>query len=529
MQWFYRRDVDGFFGLFIDNLVQLILIVGFSLGLLGMNQEPGFLFSTVLPGVALSVIVGNLFYAWQAVRLGRRENREDVTALPYGINTVSLFAFVFFVMLPVYLQTKDFHAAWRMGLVACFLSGLVELAGALVAPWIKRLLPRAALLSTLAGIALTFIALDFANRIFALPLVALLPLLIIFHQYFGKTKLPLEVPAGLLSIVIGTVLYWSLGYGDYAALAGAWNSFQWQLHLPHWCGGDLLAALTEGSKYLAIIVPMGLFNLIGSLQNLESAEAAGDRYNVRSSLVANGLGSIVAALLGSPYATTIYIGHPGWKALGARAGYSVLNGVVMTLLVMCGLTSLLAAAVPVTAGAPIVLWIGLVITVQAFEAVPVRHFPAVVVGLIPAIGALAWMIMSSTLLVAGTSFHSVSAQAWTGFAYAQQGTGFISLERGFIVTSMLWATLTVLIIERHHVGAIITCLTLAACSWIGIIHTWTIDANGALAHHFMQTNLWQPQWQYAAGYCAGSAFFALLWWWYRAGRRDAGAPRGGGG
>ena len=82
-----------------------------------MSSEPSFLFGTVLPGVAISVALGNLFYAWQAVRLGRREQREDVTALPYGINTVSLFAFVFFIMLPVYLQTHDFRAAWRVGLI----------------------------------------------------------------------------------------------------------------------------------------------------------------------------------------------------------------------------------------------------------------------------------------------------------------------------------------------------------------------------------------------------------------------------
>ena len=330
---------------------------GFRWGYWGW--DPTFLFGTVLPGVAVSVILGNLFYAWQAVRLGRKEKREDVTALPYGINTVSLFAFVFFIMLPVYLQTKDFRAAWRVGLAACFLSGVVELAGALVAPWIKRMIPRAALLSTLAGIALTFISLDFANRIFALPLVAMLPMLIIFMQYFGKVKLPLAFPAGLLSVLVGATLYWALGYGDTASAAVAFGSFHWHLYLPRWCGGELAAALADGGKYLAVIVPMGLFNLIGSLQNLESAEAAGDRYNVRSALVVNGIGSIVAALLGSPYATTIYIGHPGWKTLGARAGYSVLNGTVISLLVMLGLTPLIAAVMPVTAGAPIVLWIGI--------------------------------------------------------------------------------------------------------------------------------------------------------------------------
>ena len=107
------------------------------------------------------------------------------------------------------------------------------------------------------------------------------------------------------------------------------------------------------------------------------------------------------------------------------------------------------------------------ITVQAFEAVPTKHFPAVAMGLIPAIGALAWMVMSSTLALAGTSFNAIAAPAWAGFAYAHQGTGFISLERGFIVTSMLWATLTVLIIEQRFRGAVITCLVLAACSWVG--------------------------------------------------------------
>lgn len=510
MKWFYRHDLDGFFGLFIDNLVQIILIVGFSLGLLGMGDEPGFLFGTVLPGVAISVAVGNLFYAWQAVRLGRREGRENVTALPYGINTVSLFAFVFFIMLPVYLQTHDFRAAWRAGLVACLLSGVVELAGALVAPWAKRLLPRAALLSTLAGIALTFISLDFANRIFALPLVAVLPMLIIFMQYFGKVRLPLSFPAGLLAVLVGTALYWALGYGDSGALARAARTVEWHAFLPRWCGGDLLAGLREGGRYMAVIVPMGLFNLIGSLQNLESAEAAGDRYGVRSALVVNGLGSVLAALLGSPYATTIYIGHPGWKALGARAGYSALNGLVISLLVVLGLTPLIAAAIPITAGAPIVLWIGVMITVQAFEAVPVKHFPAVAMGLIPAIGALAWMVTSSTLGLAGTSFDKIPAGAWAGFAYAHQGTGFMALERGFIVSSMLWATLTVLIVERRFLGATVTCLILAACAWVGIIHTWTLGPGGALFHRFMESSGWQPQWQYAAAYLSGAVFFALL-------------------
>jgi len=505
MKWFTRRDVDGFFGLFIDNLVQIILIMGFSLFVLGMKSEPGFLVGTVLPGVALSVVVGNLFYAWQAVRLARKEGRDDVTALPYGINTVSLFAYVFLVMLPVYVETGDFRAAWRVGLVACFCSGVIEFSGAFVARAVRRFLPRAALLSTLAGIAISFIAMDFANRIFAYPLVALLPLVIIFMQYFGKVRFALGLPGGLLSVVVGTVLYWALGYGDAAALKEAFRGFTLSLHLPTFCGKELFSAFDLGLKYFGVILPMGLFNLIGSLQNLESAEAGGDAFDEKSSLMVNGIGSMLAALLGSPYPTTIYIGHPGWKSLGARAGYSVLNGVVIQALILLGITSLITALIPIEAGAPIVLWIGIIIFVQAFDAVEKAHFPAVIMGLVPSIGALAWLILSSAFTVAGTDYAHI--KDWTAFAYAHRAVGFIALERGFIISSMLWSTLTVFIIERRFVPASLTSLALALCAWVGIIHTYRIDEHGQLFHRFLNTHVFQEQWQFALAYVVLAVFF----------------------
>jgi len=505
MKWFTRRDVDGFFGLFIDNLVQLILIMGFSLYVLGMKGEPGFLVGTVLPGVAVSVIFGNLFYGWQAIRLARKEGRDDVTALPYGINTVSLFAFVFLVMLPVYVDTGDFRAAWRVGLAACFFSGLIEFSGAFVARYIRRLIPRAALLSTLAGIAIAFIALDFANRIFAFPLVALLPLVLIFMQYFGKVRFAFGIPGGLLSVTVGTLLYWLLGYGDSAALAGACKAFSPSFNLPRFCGTEMFSALGMGMKYIGIIVPMGLFNLIGSLQNLESAEAGGDAFDEKSSLMVNGLGSMLAALLGSPYPTTIYIGHPGWKALGAGAGYSVLNGVAIQGLVLFGFTSLVNALIPIEAGAPIVLWIGMVIFVQAFDVVEKPHYPAVVMGLIPSIGALAWLILSSAFAVAGTNYTLIAD--WSAFAYAHRAAGFIALERGFILSSMLWSTLTVLIIERRFLQASLMSLVLSLCAWIGIIHTSWIDGHGQLYHRFLNARLCQEQWPFALAYALMAALF----------------------
>ena len=72
---------------------------------------------------------------------------------------------------------------------------------------------------------------------------------------------------------------------------------------------------------------MGLFNVLGSLQNIESAEAAGDSYPTMPCAGGERHRLGRAAAFGSCFPTTIYIGHPGWKELGARSGYSVLNGV----------------------------------------------------------------------------------------------------------------------------------------------------------------------------------------------------------
>ena len=85
-------------------------------------------------------------------------------------------------------------------------------------------------------------------------------------------------------------------------------------------------------------------------QRRATAEAAGDAFATRSSLAVNGISTLAAALFGSCFPTTIYIGHPGWKAMGARAGYSILNGAFMTVVCLTGALAWVVWAVPVDAG-----------------------------------------------------------------------------------------------------------------------------------------------------------------------------------
>ncbi|MEH2373483.1 NCS2 family permease [Nostoc sp.] len=482
-RWFVRRDIDGLFGLALDNFIQILLIVSLCQGVLGFPAA--LVYERILPGVAISLIVGNFYYARLAKEQGLREQRDDITALPYGINTVSLFAYIFLVMLPVKLAAISGGAsgeqaaelAWQAGLVACFGSGLIELAGAIVGERLRSLTPRAALLSTLGGIAITFIAIGFLFRTFANPVVGLVPLGVILLTYFGRVRF--GIPGGLLAVLLGIALAWGTGLvsWDHAKFAASLQPIR--LYLPSlwllklWSGRSVLA------EYFSIILPMGLFNLVGSLQNLESAEAAGDTYPTAPCLAVNGIGTLVAAICGSCFPTTIYIGHPGWKALGARVGYSILNGIIMGLLCLTGTVAILAYFVPIEAGMAIVLWIGIVIVAQSFTATPSHHAPAVVVGLLPGIAGWGAIIAKNALRAAGlgTPERPFTPTLIEQFKLSDTYIdGAFALEQGFIFSAMILAGITVYIIERKFRQAAYWSTIAAVISWIGLMHSyrWTV-------------------------------------------------------
>ena len=510
MRWFVRGDVDGFFGLAIDNLVQLLLIDALCRFVLGFPAE--LIYGRILPGVAVSLLIGNLFYAWQAMQLGRKLGRADVCALPYGINTVSLFAYVFLVMLPAKLAAEAAGAAdpatvaWQAGLAACVGSGIIELAGAFFAEALRKATPRAALLGTLAGIALTFISIGFLFRSYARPLVGLATLAIVLLIYFGKRRFRGGLPGGLVAVLLGTLFAWMQGYAPVGARPEVGLSF----HPPIPIFGDLFAALSGNwLAYVSVILPMGLFNLIGSLQNIESAEAAGDSFPTRPSLAANGIGTLAAALFGSCFPTTIYIGHPGWKGMGARAGYSVLNAAFFTVVCFTGSLAWIAWAVPIDAGMAIVLWIGIVITAQAFQATPLAHAPAVVVGLLPGVAAWGALLLKNGLRAAGMGTPG-------GEAFGPQlidrlllsdtwAHGVFALEQGFILTSMILAAATAEIIEQNFERAAAWCFAGAALAGAGLIHSYRFTpADTAVSL--------TPALQPAIGYLAMGAVFLLARW-----------------
>ncbi|PIP02886.1 MAG: permease, partial [Zetaproteobacteria bacterium CG23_combo_of_CG06-09_8_20_14_all_54_7] len=225
-------------------------------------------------------------------------------------------------------------------------------------------------------------------------------------------------------------------------------------------------------------------------------------YPVKPSLAANGIGTVVAACFGSCFPTTIYIGHPAWKSMGAGAGYSVANGIVITLLCCFGLVGLAAALIPIEAGAAILLWIGVVIAAQAFRDTPSHHAPAVVIGLIPAIAAWGLLMLESGLRAAGASIGAVGLDT---LAMQLPITGMIALGQGFIFTSMLLAAMTACLLDGRFRIAANWAFAAALFSSIGIIHGFEVMEADVVNAYGPATT-----WPFVIGYLTVGACFWLL-------------------
>jgi AGZA family xanthine/uracil permease-like MFS transporter len=462
-------DWNGFFGLFTNVLLNVIVLSGLSLGV--VKLPPEIVFSRILPALGIALPIGNLFYAWMAWRLAKREGRNDVTALPYGPSVPHMFIVVFLIMLPVYLKTNDPILAWRLGLAWAFIIGCVVLLGAFIGPTVRRYTPRAAMLGTLAGISIAFISMRPAFQMWEVAWLGLLSFGIVLISWTANVRLPFGLPGGLVAVVLGTVVAWVttlLGWSDVmhpAQVGAALGTFG--LHLPH-PSGDVISGLRDIGPLLVTAIPLGIYNFTEGMNNVESASAAGDNYDLRQVLIADGSGAIIGSLLGSPFPPAVYIGHPGWKSVGGRIGYSLATGVVIACVCFLGLTALLLAVVPLVAILPILLYIGLVIGSQAFQTTPARHAPAVVLALLPNIAAWAQSQIDGALGAAGTSAAKVGMDKLMDNGVVYHGMAL--LGGGAVLAGLILGAILVFIIDRRFDRAAVYAVAGAVLSFFWFIH-----------------------------------------------------------
>jgi AGZA family xanthine/uracil permease-like MFS transporter len=464
-------DWNAFFGFGTNILVNMLVLTGLLRFVLKMPDE--LVFGRILPATGLMLCLSTVYYAWLAYRLAKETGRTDVCALPSGISVPHMFIVVFVIMLPILITTKDPVQAWEAGLTWVFVQSFVLMGGGFIAPYIRKITPRAALLGSLAGISITFISMRPGAQMVMTPVIGLVCFAVIMVDWFGGVRYFKGVPGGLVAIIVGAVIAWGstlfgFNYGGLTieGLKGALSSFGFSYPMP--AVGHVFGGFQFIGVILVTAIPFGIYDLVEAMDNVESAAAAGDSFPTTRVLTADGVVSLIGCLMGNPFINAVYIGHPGWKAMGGRIGYSAATGVLVIVLAWFGVIALMMALIPVVAILPILLYIGMLIGSQAFQETPMRHAPAIVLALVPQIAAWGKTQIDGALNAAGTSASAVGFDKLdqTGVLYQ----GLEILGGGATLAGIVLAAITVFIIERDFTKAAAFAAAGAVFTFFGLIH-----------------------------------------------------------
>ncbi|WZO96469.1 permease [Isosphaeraceae bacterium EP7] len=475
--WGVRGDINAFFGLMLDNIGDMILMAALLVKVFGLPVD--FVLTRMIPGTAIGVMVGDLIYSAMAFRLARKMGRSDVTAMPLGLDTPSTFGMVFLILGPAYKAAQgrglgDSDAAthaWFVGISMIMASGIFKLICSVLGPQLRRVVPRAGLLGSLTAISLVIISflplLDIASQ----PIAGFAALGVVLVTLTARWELPGQIPGALAAVLVGCLIYyglWAFGFGPGLGAEGGTPSATLRASLP-FPAGDWWAWFRlnwgEASGYLPVALPLALATVIGGIDCTESASAAGDDYSTGPILAADAIATLAGGLFGGVIQSTAYIGHPAYKAMGARAGYTLAVALFVGAAGIFGFFDWIFYVLPRPVVFPILIFVGLEITSQSFHATPSRYYPAVTLACVPALAYLASLALGQVLPETGKPFEQLGAQT-------QQWVQTVTmLAGGFIVTSLIWSTTLSHLIDGKIRPAVCTLLVAAACSLFGVIHS----------------------------------------------------------
>lgn len=508
--WFEMGDINGFFGMISDNMAVLCFMAGILI--FGFKFPADVVYQKMIPGTALGVLFGDLVYTWLAFRLAKR-TKKQVTAMPLGLDAPSTIGITLAVLGPVFIAFKKggyspadaANMTWYVGMATMILIGALKLITSFCGIWIQKIVPRAGLLGSLAGIGLLLIGYIPLVNIFGLPIVGLIALGLVMYTLVARIHLPGKIPGVLAAIVVGTVLYHIMGATGLSGVTYKSLSLHLTVTLPL-PTLDFMKGMGEAIKYLPIAIPFALLTVIGGINVTESARVAGDEYNTRSILLTEAFSTLLAGLLGGVAQSTPYIGQPAYKRMGARAGYTLLTGLFIGLGGVFGYISFFLQLIPGAVLAPILIFVAMDIVAQAFFACPRRHAPAVVLAMFPSIARLISIQIENAVLVPAEHLKQIIAKAGETLPDALVA---ITLGNGFIVQAMLWGAFLAKMIDRRLKASSIYLSILALLTFFGVIHSASIDGRMYLPWTLSGTLRLVP-YHFAIGYLALAVMMFLL-------------------
>ena len=468
--FFTTGDLGGLAYSLTNNIVNFIIVIA---TLTSLGWPASLIYGKVIPGMSIGLMASGIYYAFMAHRLAKKEGRSDVTALPSGVSTPAMFVFLYGVITPLQYALNEPELVWSAAVAACFIGGLVELLGGIIGPWLKKSLPRAALLGTVAGIGFIWMATQGLFDVYRDPTLGLPIMLLAVVGLFGGYMFPKKIPPFAVAIVGGIVYAFFLGriQPDFSGIGFFFpnpaNTIQ-----------ALLSGFVVVAPYLAVIIPIEIYNFIETMDNVESANAAGDNYNVREAQFADGCCTMLSAICGGVIPNTVWLGHPGLKKAGAGASYSWISGLLLGGAGIFGFFSLLNSVVPPAICAITFLWCAVVMVCQSFKEVPVKHFAAVVIAMIPSIADYLFTQVSGAL-GACNIWTETMASGLTGYspeitqALITNGVmwnGVPAIKAGAIIIGLIWGGATAFIIDKRLDKAGFIFAAGAVLSLFGFIH-----------------------------------------------------------
>lgn len=481
IRWFTAGDLNGFFGLMVDNMTVLALMASI---LISVGFPAEFIYTKMFPGTALGVLFGDLVYTYMGYRLAKKTGNPNVTAMPLGLDTPSSIAMVFTVLMPAFFYYKDkfpdvneaaLHT-WYVGMATMVNVGLFKLAFSFAGPWLQRLIPLAGLLGSLSGIGLALIGLLPIVEIFHYPVVGLISLGLVLYTLVAGIRLPRGLPGVAVAVLVGTVLHYLMPLLGLPGGHPGDIQVSFQGGFP-WPRADFLKGYQDSLKYLPVALPFAILTVVGGVNVTESARVGGDDYNTRDILLTEAVATLLAGICGGVAQSTPYIGQPAYKAMGSRLGYTVATGVFVGLGGMLGFVSLILKIIPTAVLAPILVFVALDIVAQAFLACKPRHAAAVALAHIPTLARLV-AIQVSSLVAALLAFDKYPELFKSTEGGISPWLTFFALGNGFILTGMLWGAFTAELIDRRLKRSAAYLLTLALLTPFGIIHS--ADKDGGM-------------------------------------------------
>lgn len=469
-QAFGKGDFDATLGLLFDGMSKIISAVGIMIFIFGMPAS--FVLGKILPAIGIATFLGNIWYAYEAWRLAHKEKRNDVTALPYGIGAAQVASWLFLIMGPIYWQTHDAMLAFRVGLAAGFIGGLIEIAGAFLGKFLSKILPISALLGNLSSSAFMWLSIAGIIIVFNKPEVAVIPFFIVLMGYIARMPmLANRFPVGVLAIVVGIILAWTTGNMNGAKLIESFSNVR--IYYPSFFGKEILLGLKDIIPYLPIVVPLQICNFLTTLQGIEAAKQAGDEYPERESMFMDGLFTTVGAFLGNPFPTTVYYGHIGWKSIDARASYSFFVGVLYIILTCSGLTGVIMNLIPYEVVTVLLVFVGISVAVSAYKETEIIQIPVIIISLIPIVAQYVNIVIGSGIQAAGGNIAEISLETFASFNLAVRGISL--LANGAFLISLLWSTWLAYLIMKRYLEASISAFVMCIFSIIGMIHSSSIS------------------------------------------------------